>query len=114
MLRQSSSRFELWRSCSFFVQAARAVLFVVSDVSPPHLRQAAFDGVRGEELLPGPGVRTAEQLRRWVREHVDTGYHPTSVSAPHRLLCRPAAVVVAAAAAAVADDRQSVLCAAAC
>eukprot|EP01047_Picozoa_sp_COSAG01_P001527 COSAG01_NODE_35_length_34814_cov_128.883624_16_plen_225_part_00 len=101
------------RRCSFFVQAPRAVLLVVPDVSPPHFRQAAFDGVRGEELLPGPGVRTPEQLRRWVREHVDTGYHPTSVSAPHRLLCRPATVVVvAAAAAAAADDRQSVLCAA--
>lgn len=38
--------------------------------------QKAFRRVRGREILPGPDVETDEQIAAWVRENVDTGYHP--------------------------------------
>lgn len=45
--------------------------------------QPAFDGIRGEELLPGPAVQTQAQLEAWVRHNVDTGYHPTGTCRMH-------------------------------
>ncbi|GAB5367213.1 hypothetical protein AAMO2058_001210500 [Amorphochlora amoebiformis] len=36
----------------------------------------AFDAIRGPELQPGEQIKTDSQLRSWVRENVDTGYHP--------------------------------------
>jgi len=38
--------------------------------------QKAFDGIRGEELQPGPKIQSDEELRDWVIANVDTGYHP--------------------------------------
>eukprot|EP01052_Picozoa_sp_SAG31_P016641 SAG31_NODE_1109_length_9860_cov_22.119353_4_plen_689_part_00 len=38
--------------------------------------QKAFDGVRGEELQPGPDVNTDAELKAWIAANVDTGYHP--------------------------------------
>ena len=52
------------------IQLARAVV-----------AQPAFDELRGEELMPGPSVVTEEELRSYVRAHVDTGYHPGNVRA---------------------------------
>lgn len=39
--------------------------------------QAAFEPYRGEELLPGPGCQTDEDLDAFVRTHADSAYHPS-------------------------------------
>ena len=39
--------------------------------------QAAFDLYRGDELTPGPSVRSRRHLGQWVRETFETLYHPT-------------------------------------
>ena len=39
--------------------------------------QAAFDEYRGEELAPGAGIQTDEQIDEWVRQMSDTDYHPS-------------------------------------
>ena len=41
----------------------------------------AFDPYRGEEILPGPGADTREDLREAVREHAETLYHPVGTCA---------------------------------
>ena len=38
--------------------------------------QRAFDAFRGEELAPGPGVRSASDIEDWIRRNSDTVYHP--------------------------------------
>ncbi len=38
--------------------------------------QPAFDPYRGEELQPGPAVRSDDELDAFVREHVESAYHP--------------------------------------
>ncbi|TAK84183.1 MAG: choline dehydrogenase [Aquabacterium sp.] len=38
----------------------------------------ALDADRGEELLPGPGVQTDQQIADFVRSHAETIYHPVS------------------------------------
>jgi choline dehydrogenase len=40
------------------------------------LAQKALDPYRGEELFPGPEVRTDEQIDAWVRQAIETCYHP--------------------------------------
>jgi choline dehydrogenase len=40
------------------------------------LSQRALDPFRGEELFPGPDVRSAAQIDAWVRQAVETCYHP--------------------------------------
>ncbi|BBP76112.1 alcohol dehydrogenase [Pseudomonas sp. Ost2] len=35
-----------------------------------------FDGIRGEEMLPGKTVQTDEQLMDYVRNHASTVFHP--------------------------------------
>ncbi|MBL8700307.1 MAG: choline dehydrogenase [Alphaproteobacteria bacterium] len=37
--------------------------------------QRAFDPFRGEELSPGPAVRTPTQIDEWVRNNADTVFH---------------------------------------
>ena len=39
--------------------------------------QEAFDDYRGEELAPGPGVQTDQEIDEWVRRRSDTDYHPS-------------------------------------
>ena len=39
--------------------------------------QEAFDEYRGEELAPGAGVQTDEEIDEWVRRMSDTDYHPS-------------------------------------
>jgi len=39
--------------------------------------QQAFDRYRGREIQPGPDVRTDEQIDRFVREKVESAYHPS-------------------------------------
>ena len=38
--------------------------------------QAAFDPYRGKEISPGCHVQTDEQLDAFIREHVESAYHP--------------------------------------
>ena len=40
------------------------------------LAQKALDPYRGEELFPGPGVKTAGEIDAWVRRAIETCYHP--------------------------------------
>jgi choline dehydrogenase len=40
------------------------------------LRQRALDAYRGEELNPGAGVQSDAQIDAWVRQGVETCYHP--------------------------------------
>ena len=41
------------------------------------VRQAAFDGIRGAEILPGPHVKTRADLTRWLAANVGTSFHPS-------------------------------------
>jgi choline dehydrogenase len=36
----------------------------------------ALDGLRGEELSPGPDIETDDQILTWIRENAETAYHP--------------------------------------
>ena len=40
------------------------------------LAQKALDPYRGEELFPGPGVRSKDEVDAWVRQALETCYHP--------------------------------------
>jgi choline dehydrogenase len=40
------------------------------------LAQKALDPYRGEELFPGPDVRSADRVDAWVRQALETCYHP--------------------------------------
>lgn len=40
------------------------------------LAGAAFDGLRGQEMLPGAEVQSDEQLLAYIREHAATVFHP--------------------------------------
>jgi len=40
------------------------------------LAQKALDPYRGEELFPGPGVRSKHEIDAWVRQALETCYHP--------------------------------------
>ena len=40
------------------------------------LAQAALDPYRGDELFPGPDVRSETEIDAWVRQAVETCYHP--------------------------------------
>ncbi|HEV8388539.1 MAG TPA: choline dehydrogenase [Dongiaceae bacterium] len=40
------------------------------------LAQKALDPYRGAELFPGPGVRGRDEIDAWVRQAVETCYHP--------------------------------------
>lgn len=39
--------------------------------------QKAFDPFRGPELAPGPEVQSDEEIDAFVREHVESAYHPS-------------------------------------
>lgn len=38
--------------------------------------QAAFDGLRGAEIDPGPQVKTDDDIRNWIRHATTTDFHP--------------------------------------
>jgi choline dehydrogenase len=40
------------------------------------LSQKALDPYRGAELFPGPDVRSKDQIDAWVRQAIETCYHP--------------------------------------
>ncbi len=39
--------------------------------------QQAFDRFRGREIQPGENVQTDAQIDAWVRQHVESAYHPS-------------------------------------
>lgn len=41
------------------------------------IEQQAFTEFRGKELTPGANVQSDEELDAWVREHVESAYHPS-------------------------------------
>jgi len=41
------------------------------------INQPAFDELRGEEIQPGMSVQTDEEIDTWVRENVESAYHPS-------------------------------------
>ncbi len=41
------------------------------------LQQSALDEFRGEEIQPGMDVQTDEQIDRWVKDNVESAYHPS-------------------------------------
>lgn len=38
--------------------------------------QAPLDHFRGEEVQPGAGVRTDDEIEQWIRQYSETAYHP--------------------------------------
>lgn len=40
------------------------------------IAQPAFDRLRGEEIAPGTNVRTNDEIDAWVRETMESTYHP--------------------------------------
>ncbi|MEM7508094.1 MAG: choline dehydrogenase [Pseudomonadota bacterium] len=40
------------------------------------VRQPAFDALRGEELDPGPNIRSEAEILAWIRRNTATDYHP--------------------------------------
>jgi choline dehydrogenase len=54
--------------------------------------QPAFNRYRGDELQPGAGVQTDEQIDAFIREKIETAYHP-SCSCKMGASSDPAAVV---------------------
>ncbi|UPW17226.1 choline dehydrogenase [Agarivorans sp. TSD2052] len=41
------------------------------------LAQAAMDSYRGKEIQPGVDVNSDEEIDRWVRQNVESAYHPS-------------------------------------
>lgn len=52
------------------------VMLVGLKIARKLLRSTAFDTFRGEEVLPGPEVQSDDALRDYLREYVETIYHP--------------------------------------
>lgn len=42
--------------------------------------QKAFDAFRGPEIQPGEGVKTDDQIDAFLREHLESAYHPCGTS----------------------------------
>ncbi|MDW6002452.1 choline dehydrogenase [Vibrio mangrovi] len=41
------------------------------------LSQPALDAYRGDEIQPGAGINSDEEIDQWVRENVESAYHPS-------------------------------------
>lgn len=48
--------------------------------------QAAFNGLAGREILPGPGVGSDAEIAAWIRQNSETDFHPSGT-------CRMGSVV---------------------
>jgi choline dehydrogenase len=51
----------------------RAVIRLTREI----IAQPAFDAYRGDEIQPGKDVQTDEQIDAWVRQNVESAYHPS-------------------------------------
>ncbi len=60
---QDRADVRVWRNC---VRLAREIML-----------QRALDPYRGPEIQPGLGVKTDQEIDRWVRENVESAYHPS-------------------------------------
>ena len=45
------------------------------------INQPAFDGLRGEEIAPGPQARTPKEIEAWIRTALGTDFHPCGTCA---------------------------------
>ncbi|KOO10515.1 choline dehydrogenase, partial [Vibrio xuii] len=52
-----------WRDC---IRLTREILM-----------QPAMDGYRGEEIQPGMDIKSDEAIDEWVKENVESAYHPS-------------------------------------
>ncbi|MBJ7550959.1 choline dehydrogenase [Marinomonas ostreistagni] len=41
------------------------------------LQQSALDDYRGEEIQPGMNIQSDEEIDRWVKDNVESAYHPS-------------------------------------
>ncbi|TOJ94578.1 hypothetical protein CGI28_26590, partial [Vibrio parahaemolyticus] len=41
------------------------------------LNQPAMDEFRGDEIQPGLNITTDEQIDEWVKQNVESAYHPS-------------------------------------
>ncbi len=55
------------------VRAWRACIRLIRRI----MQQPALYPYRGPEIQPGPGVQTIPEVDRWVRENVESAYHPS-------------------------------------
>ncbi|PWV62275.1 choline dehydrogenase [Plasticicumulans acidivorans] len=62
-----------YMSCEQDWQEFRAGVRITREI----IAQRAFDAYRGEELKPGPSVRTDAEIDAFVRAHAETAYHPS-------------------------------------
>ena len=53
----------VWRSCIHLIREI--------------MQQPALNPFRGEEIQPGAGVAKDREIDRWVRENVESAYHPS-------------------------------------
>lgn len=51
----------------------RAVIHLTREI----IAQPAFDGYRGDEIQPGAKVQSDEEIDAWVRQNVESAYHPS-------------------------------------
>jgi choline dehydrogenase len=40
--------------------------------------QKAFEGLRGDEKLPGRKIQSDKEIGEWIKETCETEYHPSS------------------------------------
>ena len=45
------------------------------------IEQSAFDVLRGDELAPGPGIQSDQEIDGFVRERAESAYHPSCTCA---------------------------------
>jgi len=53
---------EAWRQC---IRLTREII-----------TQPAMDAFRGDEIQPGESINSDEEIDRWVRENIESAYHP--------------------------------------
>lgn len=59
---QHEEDIEAWRQC---IRLTREIM-----------QQAAMDDYRGDELQPGPEVQTDDEIDAWLRQNIESAYHP--------------------------------------
>lgn len=55
------------------VEDWRAVIRLTREI----IAQPAFDAYRGDEIQPGTDIQSDEQVDAWVRQNVESAYHPS-------------------------------------
>ncbi|PCJ18993.1 MAG: choline dehydrogenase, partial [SAR86 cluster bacterium] len=59
---QHEEDIEAWRQC---IRLTREIM-----------QQPAMDSYRGEEIQPGVGVNSDEEIDQWVKQNIESAYHP--------------------------------------